>query len=93
MEILILADKGTVRMKGGNSPMEGTQGDVRSFPSNTPQQARRAKPITGGQRDPTLFTSILSFPSKGRDQTSPGWPLDTASRQLLQNSSSRKEMQ
>lgn len=92
-KILILPDKGAVRRKGGNSPTEGARGDIGSFPSNSPKEARRAEPITGGQRDPTLFISILPFPAKGRDQIPSGWPLDTASRELLQNYSSRREMQ
>lgn len=92
-KILILPDKGAVRRKGGNSPTEGARGDIGSFPSNSPKEARRAEPITGGQRDPTLFISILPFPAKGRDQIPSGWRLDTASRELLQNYSSRREMQ
>lgn len=92
-KILILPDKGAVRRKGGNSPTEGARGDIGSFPSNSPKEAQRAEPITGGQRDPILFISILPFPAKGRDQIPSGWPLDTASRELLQNYSSRREMQ
>lgn len=67
-KILILPDKGAARRKGGSSPTERARGDIGSFPFNSPKEAQRAEPITGGQRDPTLFISILPFPAKGRDQ-------------------------